>query len=279
MKTSVALCTFNGQKFLSQQLDSIINQTVPVDEIIICDDNSTDTTISIIKDYKEKYPYIKLFNNSNSLGTIKNFEKAISLCSGKYIFLSDQDDIWKKDKVEKTLSFFKIHPKCLLFFTDGELIDENNNSLQSTLFTGWGFTPNMKEKWKNNKEAIKDLMNNNNRATGATICIRDKLVNIALPIQVPKGMWHDTWLSMHAAKNNGLFFSEDTFIYYRMHNAQQVGIKEDQSICEKGNVTLSEYNKYLKNNFKEYYKYYIWSKRGIVRRAIKKLSRYVFSSR
>ena len=115
MKTSVALCTYNGQSFLSEQLNSILNQTHPVDEIIICDDCSTDQTIEIIKYFKDKFPnLIQLFENENSLGTIKNFEKAISLTKGDLIFLSDQDDIWFSSKVNEMVTFFDKNTKCKL---------------------------------------------------------------------------------------------------------------------------------------------------------------------
>ena len=110
MKTSVALCTYNGEKYIKYQLDSILNQTVPIDEIIICDDGSTDSTISILNSYREQYPSIfKIHTNENNLRSVKNFEKAISLCSNEFIFLSDQDDIWADHKVKIHLDFFKKH--------------------------------------------------------------------------------------------------------------------------------------------------------------------------
>jgi glycosyltransferase involved in cell wall biosynthesis len=97
---SVAICTYNGEKFLKQQLDSILLQTVCVNEIIICDDISTDSTIEILEAYQNKYPsLIKIFRNEKTLMTVKNFEKAITLTTGDIIFLADQDDIWCLNKV------------------------------------------------------------------------------------------------------------------------------------------------------------------------------------
>ena len=98
MKLSVAVCTFNGEKYISEQLNSIINQTLAVNEIIICDDQSSDSTIEIINSFIEKYPtLIKLYQNKINLNVNKNFEKAITLSTGDYIFLSDQDDVWEKN--------------------------------------------------------------------------------------------------------------------------------------------------------------------------------------
>ena len=108
MKLSVALCTFNGEIFLKEQLDSILNQSINIDEIIVCDDQSTDNTKQILESYKKDNPDLfKIYYNEKNLRSNKNFEKAIKLTSGDYIFLSDQDDIWKENKVEETLAVFK----------------------------------------------------------------------------------------------------------------------------------------------------------------------------
>jgi glycosyltransferase involved in cell wall biosynthesis len=257
MKTSVAVCTFNGEKYISQQLDSILNQTIIPDEIIICDDCSTDQTTYIIQKYILNNKTIKLYINNNNIGTIKNFEKAISLCNGELIFLSDQDDIWYPNKVEKYLYFFNNNKKCLLLFTNGDLIDEYGNNMGTTLFNEFYFPPSIQNKWKNNINAIKYLINNNNKVTGATICIKNQLVTNVLPILVYKGMWHDTWLALHAAKDNGLFFLNDSLIQYRIHNKQQVGINTNNNSFQNGTVSKLEYSFYLRNNFRKYYKYYI----------------------
>lgn len=109
MKLSVAMCTYNGDKFIASQLSSILDQTIPIDDIVICDDGSNDKTLEIISRIQQENPNkINLFRNPVNLGSTKNFEKAIDLCSGDYIFLADQDDIWKKDKVQKNFRCFLI---------------------------------------------------------------------------------------------------------------------------------------------------------------------------
>ena len=110
MKLSVALCTYNGEKYIKEQLESILNQTVAIDEIIICDDRSNDKTTAIIEQFQAEYPdKISLHKNHANLGSTKNFEKSISICTGDYIFLSDQDDIWKANKVEKIIQYFLLN--------------------------------------------------------------------------------------------------------------------------------------------------------------------------
>ena len=101
MKISVALCTYNGEKFLKKQIDSILSQTIKVDEIVVCDDRSQDGTHDILNGYQSQYPDVfRVFINDENLRSVKNFEKAISKCTGDLIFLSDQDDIWIPEKVE-----------------------------------------------------------------------------------------------------------------------------------------------------------------------------------
>jgi len=225
MRISVALCTFNGEEYLENQLTSILNQTCPVDEIIICDDNSTDNTISIVNSYiEEGIENIILIQNKENIGTIKNFEKAIDKCTGDIIFLSDQDDIWHLNKVEVMISFFLKKSNALLLFTDGNLIDSDNNLLESTLWDEWNFSKAMQKRWNNNQWAFNDLFINNNKVTGATIAFRAELKKLVLPIEVPVGYWHDAWMALHAAANDGLFYLNTALIDYRLHPKQQIGI-------------------------------------------------------
>src|SRR5580658_6052519 len=98
-KISVVLATYNGQKFLSQQLESLINQTYPNIEIIAIDDCSTDDTVNILNEFAQNYTYIKVIINDTNLGFIKNFEKGCSLSTGCLIAPCDQDDYWEADKL------------------------------------------------------------------------------------------------------------------------------------------------------------------------------------
>jgi glycosyltransferase involved in cell wall biosynthesis len=225
MRLSVALCTYNGSRFLEKQLNSVLNQTIAVDEIIICDDNSSDETIKIINIYQDKNPgLIHLFQNKPGLGTIKNFEKAIYKTTGDLIFLSDQDDIWYPEKVEKSINFFKKNQKCVLLFSDGDLIDHEDLKIAGSLWTKWGFDDEKKSLWSNNKLAFNSLVKGDNKITGATVCFKASLKNKIYPIALPLDYWHDGWLGTHAAAVEGLFFINEPLIKYRVHDSQQVGI-------------------------------------------------------
>src|SRR6476620_1984679 len=131
MKISVAMCTYNGGRFISEQLQSIIDQELPVDEIVICDDGSKDDTFAVIEKFQTTFPgLIKLHINEVNLRVNKNFEKAISLCKGDFIFLSDQDDVWRKDKTKKILEVFEANPQLEGVFSNGDLITETGEKTE-----------------------------------------------------------------------------------------------------------------------------------------------------
>ena len=132
---SVAMATYNGEKFLKEQLDSIFSQTMPIDELVICDDCSKDKTIEIIQSYQKRYP-IKLFQNEKNLGYKLNFKEAMDYCSGDFIFLCDQDDIWMKDKVEKMISKIQGNSKIQALASSFVYIDSKENELPVKLEPG-----------------------------------------------------------------------------------------------------------------------------------------------
>jgi len=110
-KYSVALCTYNGSKLLPEQLSSILKQSAPPHQIVVCDDGSTDQTNQIVNDFMMRFPAIlwKHVVNTENLGVVRNFEKAIGLCEEEIVFLSDQDDVWMPEKASKMLQFFGNH--------------------------------------------------------------------------------------------------------------------------------------------------------------------------
>ncbi len=270
---SVALCTYNGEKYIEEQLNSILYQTLPVDEIVICDDGSIDNTLEILNQYRNKDARIKVFSNIKNLGLVKNFEKAIRLTSGDFIFLSDQDDVWKEDKVEVMINFFQKKPDCLMLFTNGTLIDERNNCLGSTLWDKWGFNEEVKKSWLNNQNAFLDLIKNYNKVTGATLAFKKELKTVILPITVPRLYWHDTWIAINAAYLNGLYFLEENTINYRTHNKQQIGINVDNQTVDRNSISETKFKKILTNRFPEFSKNValIPGKKKLHKRIIKKI--------
>ncbi len=244
MKISVALCTYNGGHYLDQQIRSILLQTMPVNEIIIGDDGSSDETITILAAFVVKYPLLfRVIQNEKKLGSIKNFENVIGLCTGDIIFLSDQDDVWHPYKVSRTIHFFKLNKNVLLLFTNATLIDDNSKKLTGTLWDKWGFTKKMQQSWKNNKNAVNSLLLNDNKVTGATIAFSALLKPKMLPIEASENYWHDAWFALHAAANNGLFFLDEFLVDYRIHSKQQIGITrvlEKKIVPENNFISIDE---------------------------------------
>ncbi len=220
MKISVALCTYNGQQFLLKQIESIFFQSFSVDEIIICDDNSTDNTISIISGFLQKYPeIIKLYINKNNLGIVRNFQKAISLCSGDVIFLCDQDDIWKKDKVEKTSNFFDENPLLYAVFSNADLINEFSLSLSKTLWDSLLF--------KGTVNIFRHLLFYRNVVTGACLTIKKETLKLILPFPEKGKMLHDEWIALKLSKVNKIGFINIALVEYRVHNNQKTGLPRE----------------------------------------------------
>lgn len=216
MKTSVALCTFNGEKYLRKQLDSILEQTVAVDEIVVCDDLSTDATLSILNQYKETFPNIfKIHANEKNLRSVKNFEKAISLCENEIVFLCDQDDMWVPEKVEVILNQFKISPELQVIATNAFIINDDEDMLNvSTIYD----IPS-----KTTKEMKEILFFHQNFCTGATMAVRKYFADDLMPFPPENLFHHDEWIALKASLKNQLLFLNDRLIKYRIHQNQLVG--------------------------------------------------------
>lgn len=225
MFVSVVICTYNGERFVRKQIESILHQTVAVDEIIIYDDHSTDKTLGILQEYQKLYPQlIILHQQGKNRGVVKNFEQAIQQCKGDIIFLSDQDDIWYPYKVQVILDYFEDNGYAALVFTDGDLIDESGNSLKRTLWQAWEFNSYWQDRWSINDLAFDDLVRGKNKVTGATVAFRSELKKHIFPFRTIAVYFHDAWLALYAAKQQGLFFIEQPLIQYRVHAKQLVGI-------------------------------------------------------
>lgn len=220
---SIALCTYNGSRFLREQLQSLANQTLMPFEVIVSDDCSSDNTLSIIKEF-DKVLNIKILINKTPLKVAKNFENAILHCSGDIIFTCDQDDIWHKEKLEKISQYFEENPEKLAVFSDAILVDENGNSLKKTFWSIVRFFQPQIEQWENGQSV--DLLLFGNRPSGCMTAFRRELIEyiIPFPTHIPE-MIHDNWIAMVAAMINSIGVIEEQLISYRQHSSQQIGVR------------------------------------------------------
>jgi glycosyltransferase involved in cell wall biosynthesis len=222
MKLSVAMCTYNGADFLSDQLESIIVQSRPPDEIVVCDDGSTDETQMLLKQFAARSSVpVSLHFNEKNLGSVKNFEKAIGLCTGEVIALSDQDDVWRADKLQLTEEAFSKAPKAGLVFSDAEIVDENLNSLGERMWDAVGFDAH-KRKLVRMGRALEVLITGWT-VTGATMAFQSRFVKLSLPIPDGIAMIHDGWTALTVAAAAEVVMIEEPLIKYRQHGRQQIG--------------------------------------------------------
>ena len=221
MKLSVALCTYNGSKFIEQQINSILNQTIKVDEIIVCDDKSADATILILKKLQVSHPCIVIIENEINLRSTKNFEKAIQRCSGDYIFLADQDDLWNTEKAAKTLAVFNENPTAEGVFSNADLIDDNGIKLSHK--TIWDSVFFFVKEMPKPIDFVDIIFKNGNIVTGATLCIKKEVKSFIFPFS--EDNLHDEWIVSLLAFRNTLYYSTENLISYRIHENQQVGMK------------------------------------------------------
>ncbi len=221
MKISVALCTYNGEKYLHEQLNSILNQTLKVNEIIVCDDQSTDNTIAILEEYSKKNEGLfKIFKNEINLRSVKNFEKAISLCTNEIIFLSDQDDIWHLEKVKHFIEYFKNNPKIDVVASNGYCIDDNSKVHEK--YAVWDVPQFLAEQGVafNYHKIICYV---SNIATGASMAFRKTICDEILPFPIMKDFHHDEWIAILSSKRDAFVMLPEKYFYYRIHENQQVG--------------------------------------------------------
>lgn len=223
MSISVALCTLNGEKFLRTQLASLVDQTMPIDEVIVCDEGSTDKTLEILQQYKDKLP-LKIHQNPIRLGTYRNFEKAISLCTGDYIFPADQDDFWEIQKIERVITYLNQKPEVDVVFTDATLVDEFGQISGKKLWSTFRFREKQQNEWKAGKSL--EILLDGNRVTGCTMCIRKSFFNtiVPFPANMPSYFLHDAWMGIVASLENKISFIPASYVQYRQHSEQQVGV-------------------------------------------------------
>jgi glycosyltransferase involved in cell wall biosynthesis len=226
MKISVAFIVYNGAQYLRTQLDSILAQTHKVDELIICDDASSDNSKEILEEYKNKHPNLFFVHyNTQNLGPTRNIEKTIQYSTGELILLADQDDYWEPNKVETIIKWFEENPTMNGVFTNGSLI--NSKGILDNKYCLWDAMSFPYKTIKNNvglNNNLKLYINTvENAVTGATLAIRNYLPFLKHPFPIIKNLVHDRWLAINLAENNSLGIFNDKLIRYRIHSEQAIG--------------------------------------------------------
>ena len=214
-KIDILMATYNGEKYLVEQLDSIINQTYHNWNLLIRDDNSTDKTLEIIQNYHKKDKRIKILkDNKGNLGIVRNFEELLKSSESEFIMFSDQDDIWVENKLDMYLKMIeKIKNKGFMIHSDAILFDKNKSNILKDTFIS--------------KKAINRGLENvffNYFVQGATILISKEIKNFILPF--PKEVYlHDRYIHLISELFFERIFVNKALIYYRQHGDNQIGAK------------------------------------------------------
>ncbi len=214
---SVCIATYNGAKYLKEQLDSILHQLDNEDEVIISDEQSTDSTLEILSNYNDSR--IKIFSNTRTKGVIGNFANAIYHAQGEYIFLADQDDVWLPSKINITVSKIRSiehnHPDIpILVFTDATVVDEDLSVITKSIFKHEGQKPEF--------SATPNILCVANRIMGCTMAFNKKTKEICLPIS-SNAVMHDWWIALCVAKYGIVESIDEPLLLYRQHSNNIVG--------------------------------------------------------
>ena len=204
---SVIVATYNGQRYIKEQIDSVFEQSYGNFEVIVFDDCSSDNTVEILKCYENRKNF-SLTINSKNLGLVKNFEKAMLASNGKYIAFSDQDDVWEIDKLEKLRSSIG---NSGLIYSNAKIIDENGISTNLSLSDTSPF-----HSLKSGDSSLFKAILFQGVAWGCTMLITRKVANLSIPFPLVSKN-HDWWVSLVAYRNGGIKYHRESLTCYRHH--------------------------------------------------------------
>lgn len=204
MKISVCMATYNGSKYIEKQILSILNQLKNEDELIIVDDGSKDHTVKIIENFADSR--IVIIKNEVNQGVINTFEKSLQAATGELIFLSDQDDIWLPNKVDKITAIFKNYPHITLIHHDAQIINKQDQVISESRFQS---KPLFLIK------LMPTLIKNN--YMGCTMAFQKKILSKILPFPEDIPM-HDIWIGLINELYGNIFYIKESLIQRRVHD-------------------------------------------------------------
>jgi len=217
---SVAMCTYNGGRYLEEQLESIASQSRLPHELVVCDDGSKDDTLEVLKRFQIGAPFaVRVIRNSQRLGSTRNFDQAIGLARGEFIALCDQDDRWAPTKLERLSLVLQENPFLGGVFSDASLIDDEGRRTGLRLFARHRFTVAKQRRFIG---CPTETLLKHDVVTGATLMFRATIRRYCSPI--PASWVHDGWLAWMIALHSRLSLIPEALIDYRIHAGQQLGV-------------------------------------------------------
>lgn len=237
---AVALCTYNGERYLSELLDSLAAQERQPDELIVCDDRSSDGTVALIEAFAQRVPFdVRIEVNARTLGVTKNFERAIERCSAGLIALCDQDDVWYPKKLLRASEAFERQPELGYVFSDADLMTEDGIQ-DRRMWDAVGFFPSRRQIAAEGR--LLELLVVYTFVQGAAMTFRSDLRDVLLPI--PHGWLHDAWIALVAAFIRPYAMIDEPLLRYRLHAGQEIGVPSsvlpDDTGLQKWKVRLAQ---------------------------------------
>lgn len=218
MKRSVCIATYNGEKFISPQLQSILSQLDADDEVIVSDDGSTDNTLDIIRQFGDYR--VKIFNNDSRYFKW-NFVNALNHSSGDIIFLADQDDVWLDGKVRRCTELLQQYD---LVIHDSRIADGELNIFCDSFFDFYHSGPGL----------IKNSLNNT--YFGSCMAFRRQILTNAMPFPKTNEIGHDIWLGLVAEMTGKVLFLHEPYLIYRRHDLSRTNLRQSLLTRSKRNI-------------------------------------------
>jgi len=229
MNISVAMSTYNGARFLREQLDSIAAQTHQPYELVVCDDSSEDDSVAILENFAGSVSFpVHIHVNAANIGFLRNFDQAIRKTSGEIIALCDHDDVWLPTKLSRFNETFQAAPEAGLIFSDAEVVNEDLSATGLTLWQKLGIKKS--ELIDLDRGQGFDSLLSGATVTGATAAFHSRYKDLVLPIPDDLPVIHDAWIAALIAAVGRVIPLPECLIKYRQHSDQQVGALKRKSV-------------------------------------------------
>jgi glycosyltransferase involved in cell wall biosynthesis len=221
---SVAMCTCNGAAYVGEQLRSFASQSLLPGELVVSDDGSTDATLDIVREFARTAPFdVRIRRNEVRVGAARNFGNAIGLLEGEFLFLSDQDDVWRPGKLERMVAELDAGTDVGLVFSDAALVDSNGAALGRSFWGSLGFGPSEQSAFREGRAF--ELLLRRNVVAGMSMGFRSRFRDRVLP--VPEGWVHDAWIALVISASSSARPVAEELVEYRQHGAQQIGARRE----------------------------------------------------
>ena len=250
-KVAIVMSTYNGAKYVVEQLNAVMQQTHANWHCYIRDDGSKDDTVATIKAHvNDDNRFSVITDEQGNLGYNKSYYALIALANEQYIAMCDQDDVWQVNRIRYSSDIFEKNPECGYIFSDAWIMDKNSQPLPSTLWSEVGFTLNKQREFRDHELQPK-FLSQNACVTGATLVFRAVHRNLFLPLPVLDRAIHDGWISILLSLHGYFGIAEPAqLISYRIHAQQQSGIRH-KSLYRKLKGRLSGHRSSIENHLNE----------------------------